>query len=889
MSIRNLERFFHAQSVAVIGASDRPHSVGATIMRNLVHGQFAGRVMPVNPNHARVHGVRAAPDVAALEQAPDLAVVCSPPASVPGAIAGLGARGCKAAVVITGGLSAFAMPDGRSAAQAMLDAARPHLLRILGPNCLGLIVPGIALNASFAHTTALPGRLAFVSQSGALATTILDWGKARGIGFSCFISLGDSGDVDFGDLLDYLGSDANTNAILMYMESIKHARKFMSAARAAARAKPVIVVKAGRNAEGARAAASHTGALAGSDEIFDAALRRAGILRVATTEDLFNAAETLARVPPTKGRRLMIMTNGGGAAVLATDALIAGGGELAPLTPAAQAALDQFLPSTWSRANPVDIIGDAPVERYVRTLQELVTSSDADAILLMHAPTAIVPSEPIARACIPAIKACGKPVLTVWLGAEAVRSSRAQFARNAIATYETPEQAVGAFLHLAEYRRSQELLLQTPPALALEAQFDAAGAQRTIAAALSSGATLLSEVQAKALLSAYGIPVVRTEIARDAEHAVALARSIGYPVALKIFSPDITHKSDVGGVALHLDDERELRSAAQDMLRHVTARAPQARIEGFTVQTMVERGGDHELILGCSVDPIFGPVILFGHGGTAVEVVRDRAFALPPLNAAIARDLISRTRVAKLLAGYRDVPAVDEAALLRTLVSLSQLICDRPEIQELDINPLLASARGVVALDARVRVQHTNEAGDARLAIRPYPQQLEELAQFDAQPLLLRPIRPEDETAHREFLARLAPEDTYFRFFQVVRNWPHAQIARLTQIDYDREMAFVAIQGEAAQARILGVARAVTDPDNARAEFAVVVRSDLKGKGLGTLIMEKLVRYCRQRGTRELYGYVLPENRNMLSLAKALGFRLEPPREGAQEVVLPLA
>ncbi len=872
----------------MVGASDRPHSVGATIMKNLTSGTFRGRVLPVNPNHAHVAGLRAAPNVAALETTPELAVVCSPPSTVPEVIGALGARGCKAAIVITGGLSALTLADGRSAAQAMLDAARPHLLRILGPNCVGLLAPGIGLNASFAHTDSLPGKLAFVSQSGALATTILDWGKARGIGFSCFVSLGDSADVDFGDLLDYLGADPNTSAILMYMESIKAARKFMSAARAAARAKPVIVVKAGRNREGARAAASHTGALAGSDEIVDAALRRAGILRVDTTEELFNAAETLARIAPIRGRRLLIVTNGGGAAVLATDALIAGGGSLAPLPDDACTQLDEFLTPTWSRANPIDIIGDAPVERYVRTLQTLAQTSDADAILLMHAPTAIVPSEAIARACIPAIKACGKNVLTVWLGAEAVRSSRALFAQEGVATYETPEEAVRAFLHLADYRRSQDLLLQIPPALSKDVRCDAAAAAGIIASALESGAQLLSEPQAKALLAAYGIPVVRTGVARDTEQAVTLAAAIGYPVALKILSQDITHKSDVGGVALHLDDAQELRTAAQNMLKRVAARAPQARIEGFTVQQMAERGADQELILGCSVDPIFGPVIMFGQGGTAVEVVRDRAFALPPLNAAVAKDLVGRTRVAKLLAGYRDVPAADEDALLRTLVALSQLVCDHPQIEELDINPLLASQRGVIALDARVRVAPATASGDARLAIRPYPQQLEESARFGAQQVLLRPIRPEDAAAHGAFLAQLAPEDTYFRFFQVIRAWPPAQLARLTQIDYDREMAFVAVQGSGAQAQILGVARAVADPDNVRAEFAIIVRSDLKGQGLGRQLMQKLIHYCRERGTRELYGYVLAENRRMSALAKSLGFSQQPAQDGAFEVILEL-
>ncbi|MFN0038937.1 MAG: GNAT family N-acetyltransferase [Burkholderiales bacterium] len=886
MSLRNLEFFFKSQSVAVIGASDRAQSVGATVMANLGSGAYRGRIMPVNPAHRRIHGMLAARSVADLDFTPELAVVCSPPASVPGIISELGTRGCKAAVVLTGGLSSQSLPDGGTLTQAMLDAARPHLLRILGPNCLGLLVPAIGLNASFSHTDALPGKLAFLSQSGALATTVLDWGKSHGIGFSCFVSLGDSADVDFGDLLDYLGSDPGTDAILMYMESIKAARKFMSAARAAARAKVVIAVKAGRAAEGARAAASHTGALAGSDDIVDAALRRAGILRVATTDDLFNAAETLTRAKRVTGKRLLIVTNGGGAAVLATDAVVAGGGTLAALSPDARSRLDQFLPSTWSGANPVDIIGDAPVARYARALEIAAGEFACDAVLLIHAPTAIVSSESIARACLPIIKASEKPVLTVWLGEDAVRSSRALFSENGIPTYESPEQAVRAFLQLAEYRSAQELLMQAPPSRERERRPDYDAARDIIRESLAANATWLDEPRSKRLLSAYGIRVARTEMVRDANQAVVSARGIGYPVALKILSPDITHKSDVGGVALHLDDEDDVRAAARDMLKRVKTRAPTAVISGFTVQEMVDYTHARELIVGCALDPLFGPAVMFGHGGVAVEVIGDRAFALPPMNTAVARDLIGRTRVAKLLATYRDVPAADENALVECLVAVSQIICEHPEIEELDINPLLASDRGVIALDARIRIRPTTLTGEQRLAIRPYPRHLEETVQVGALALLLRPIRPEDGAAHREFLGRLAPQDTYFRFFHMVKSWPHAQLARLTQIDYDREMAFVAVCSLDGQPEILGVARAVTDPDNLRAEFAIVIRSDLKGRGMGHCLLQKLIRYTRERGTRQLVGEAMADNHAMLSLARVCGFQTRTAVAGIVELFL---
>lgn len=874
MSIRNLAKFFTPHSIAVVGASDQAQSIGATVMGNLLSAGFGGQIHPINPNHARIAGFATAPNVTALDVIPDLAVVCSPPQTVPGVIAELGQKGTKAAVVITSGLGSSATPGSLS--RAMLEAARPHMLRILGPNCLGLLVPALGLNASFAPTNALPGKLAFVTQSGALATAVLDWGTSRGIGFSSFISIGDSADVDLGDLLDYLGSDANTSAILLYIESIKAARKFMSAARGAARAKPVIVVKAGRAEEGARAAASHTGALAGSDEIIDAALRRAGVLRVTTMRELFDAAETLARAKPITGRQLAIMTNGGGAGVLATDALIAGGGELAALAPNTIEQLNVALPATWSHANPIDIIGDAPAARYTRTLEILSQAKELDAILLLHAPTAIVPSLTIAKNLAPVIKGSGKNVLTCFIGENSVHDARQHFAEHEIASYETPEDAVLAFLHMADFYRNQELLLETPASLSGDVKIDTNLARTIIAQALAQQRSLLTEVESKQLLAAYGIPVVATQMADSADGAVAVAKSMGFPVALKILSPDITHKSDVGGVALHLNSDTEVQDAALAMLRRVQTNAPHAKITGFTVQQMIRTGQAFELILGSVSDPIFGPVIMFGQGGTAVELLKDRSFALPPLNTTLVRELIGRTRIAKLLAGYRDRPAVNEQALISGLIGLSQLICDLPEIVELDINPLLADEQGVLALDARVVVAPSAmAAAEARLAIRPYPQQLEEHIEWAGASALLRPIRPEDEPQHAEFLQSLAPEDVYFRFFHTIRNWSHKQLARLTQIDYDREMAIVATQfAPDGKMQIMGVVRTVTDPDNIRAEFAVVVRSTLKGKGLGRTLMQKIIQYSRERGTKQLFGYVLANNTAMLGLARALGFNV---------------
>ena len=886
MSIRNLEHLFQPGSVAVIGASDRPQSLGATLMRNLLEGGFAGPIWPVNPKHASVAGLPAYPDVTSLPQPPDLAVICTPAPTVPRLIDELGRRGTRAAVVLTAGLSAITAPGGPSLRQAMLDAARPHLLRILGPNCVGLLVPGIGLNASFAHTSALPGKLAFISQSGALTTALLDWAKSRDIGFSHFVSLGDSADVDFGDVLDYLGSDPGTRAILMYIESVQAARKFMSAARAAARNKPVLLVKAGRAPEGAKAAASHTGALAGSDAVFDAAVRRAGMLRVATLTDLFAAAETLARARPFRGERLAIMTNGGGAAVLAADALALGGGSLAELSAASLQRLHEFLPPTWSRGNPVDIIGDAPAERYARTLQVLLDDPGAQALLFMHAPTAIVPSAEIARACVPLMQSAAQPVLGCWLGGHAVDEARSVFADAGIPSYDAPEQAVGAFLQLADFHRNQALLMQAPPSLPQAFAPDLLAARRVIDEALAARQALLSEPQAKALLAAYGIPVVETHGVIDEAAAARAAAQIGFPVVLTILSPDISHKSDVGGVALDLQTPQEVTLAALGMLRRVRELRPDAKVAGFTVQAMVKRAHAHELIVGAATDPIFGPVILFGQGGVAVEVIGDRAVALPPLNMALARDLVSHTRVSRLLAGYRDRAAIDHEALYLVLLKVSQLICDCPEVAELDINPLLADDRGVIALDARVKVVPALRTGSQRLAIRPYPAELEERVDFDGRTLLIRPIRPEDEPRLKAFFADAQPQDMRLRFFMSRRELARSELARFSQIDYEREMTFIAVAEEepgketSASAGMLGEVRVVTDPDNLRAEFAIMVRSDLQGRGLGQLLMSKMIRYLTTRGTGVLAGECLRHNSAMTKLARGLGFTLNPSSDG---------
>ena len=884
MSVRNLDAFFRPNGVALIGASTRPNSVGNVTAHNLMTGGFEGPVMPVNPNHSAVGGVLCYPDVARLPMTPDLAIVCTPPATVPGLVSELGQRGARAVIVITAGFNELGSAEGRALQQAVLDAARPKLTRIVGPNCIGVISTPAHLNASFAHLNAKPGPVAFVAQSGAMLTTILDWATAKGIGFSHLVSLGDMIDVDFGDMLDFLAADADTQAVLLYVEAVTDARKFMSAARAAARAKPVIVVKAGRHAAAARAAASHTGALAGVDAVYEAAFRRAGLLRVLGLDELFDAVEILGTSKHLPGDRLAILTNGGGAGVLATDALLDRNGTLAELSPQTIAELDKILPPTWSRGNPVDIIGDAPPTRYADALSKLLAAREVDAVLVLNCPTAVASSTAAARAVVATAESSKGTVLTNWLGADAVRDSREMFAAAGLPTFETPDEAVRGFSYLTRYRRGQEILLEVPPS---EAEFftpDEDAARAIVADALKSGQSWLDEEKVHGILSAYKIPVARSVLAASVDEAVRRAKEFEGPIALKIHSPDITHKSDVGGVALDLRSP-DVGQACAEMLKRVEAAAPSAKIAGFVLQEMISRPNAYELISGMTLDALFGPVLLFGRGGTAVEVVADKALALAPINLALAQDLISRTRVYRELKGYRSQPPADLDAIALTLVKLSQLACDLDEVCELDINPLLADESGVIGVDARIRIMPLAEGAKrgGRLAIRPYPKELE--SEQDAPfigPASIRPIRPEDAGPLARFAQKLSPDDLRMRFFSAVRTLPPQQVARLTQIDYDRAMALVLVEQKTGE--FAGVARFSADPDNTTAEFAVTVRTDLKGRGLGTLLMQRLLDYARSRGIGEIHGQILRENAPMLAFCKQLGFSLNA-EEGSPELV----
>ena len=874
MTTRNFDALFAPKAIALIGASNRPGSVGSVLAHNLLQGGFAGPVMPVNPHEVAIHSTLCHRSIADLPVSPDLAVVATPAASVPALIAELGARGCRATVVISAGFGEGGAREGATLRQQVLDAAQPHLMRIIGPNCLGFLSPAAGINASFAQLQPAAGDIAFLTQSGAVATTMLDWAAGNGVGFSHLISIGDMSDVDFGDLLDHLALDEATKSILLYVETVTSARKFMSAARIASRVKPVIVVKAGRSAAGAHAALSHTGALAGSDAVYDAAFRRAGMLRVEALRELFDAAATLATGVRVGGDRLAILTNGGGLGVLAADALELGGGRLAGLSDVTRAALDRVLPAAWSHGDPIDILGDADGRRYRDALAIVDAAPEQDALLVMNCPTGVSDSVEAAQAVLAAAATLKTPLLTAWLGEATAGAARRSLRASGLPTYETPDEAVNAFLQLAAYERNQRQLLETPPAGTSAPPRARELALEIIADALAEGRSVLTEPESKGLLAAFGVPVVETRTCRTPAEAAAAADAMAGPFALKILSRDITHKSDVGGVRLDLADAKAVEVAAQDMLRQVALRTPKARLEGFTVQPMVRRPQAHELLLGLAEDPTFGPVVLFGDGGVAVEVRADRAMALPPLNLSLAAEMVARTRVARLLAGYRDVPAVDMAAVTRTLVALSELAIQMPEVSELDINPLLADHEGVIALDARVLVRPFAGDASARLAIRPYPHGLSSDGVLaGGASFHLRPIRPEDAPGLVELARRCEPGDLRASLFGASRDGTATLAARLSQIDYDREISLVATalpQG-AATPEILGMARLCSDPNFETGLFEILVRSDLKRQGLGRSLLAALVGTAGARGLSRMRCRVAAANAAMIHMAERLG------------------
>ena len=905
MSLTNLEYLFSPKSVAVIGATNEPGNIGHLVMKNLMGGGFAGPVMPVSFEAEAIAGVLTYSTVADLPKTPDLAIVCKPLQKAPAIVDALRQRGTRSVVLMGPG---YARLDDKSRARLkaeLLEAAQPPTLRILGPKCMGLIVPQISLNASLAHTASLPGKTAFLSQSDSLFTTVLDWAKSHGIGFSHMISLGAQIDVSFADIMDYLGSDPLVRSILLYVESIQDARGFVSAARAASRNKPVLALRPGQalqNALAELAAMEGAGAANGAsqlpqelnattDEVYDVAFRRAGMLRVESVDGLFDAAQTLAGAKPVRGDRLAILVNGSSAGIMAADALLAHGGRLARFSDDTAQALDKLLAGGLV-ANPLGLPFGANPQDWVEILKIVLTDPGVDAALLLHVPFAGLSGVETAQAVALAAKKAKRMVLTSWLGSELAQKARAVFADAGVPTYETPEQAIRAFLYMVQFQKNQEMLIQTPDSLPTDFFPDTTGARETCARALAEGRTSLTPAEAKDVLTAYGIPVVETQSATSAREAVIAADALGYPVALKLKSPQVSQPQEVGGVFLDLEGPDKVWEAAASILARLSRQRPDAYVEGFVVQKMGRRTGAHELFLSVHLDPLFGPVIAFGHGGVAREMIRDRAVTLPPLNMSLARELISRTRIFNLLFGTPQHPAADIDDICLTIIQIAQLIIDVPQITALDINPLYADDAGVLCLGAKVRVAPESRPGAERLAIRPYPRELEECVVLkNGRKITLRPIRPEDEPAHREFISRLSDEDLRMRFFGVVRrDFDHKDMARFTQIDYDREMAFIASgTSEGGLPETLGVVRTATKPDNSEAEFAIVVRSDQKGTGLGSVLFQKMISYTRGRGTHHIKGQTMVENKAMQGLSKKFGFVISVnPEEELVDMVLDL-
>ncbi|SDQ21837.1 acetyltransferase [Pseudoxanthomonas sp. CF385] len=897
MSTYRLDSIFRPRAVAVVGSQSRPRSVGRAVVENLLGAGFSGPIGLVNKHPSPMDGVTTVRHLRDLPWIPDLVVIATPAATVPQLAAEAAEKGAAAVVVLTA-----AMGSGPGSPAAQLEAlTREKGLRVLGPNCLGVIAPHARLNASLASRFPKAGDLALISQSGAISGGLVEWSMSQPVGFSAVVSLGDALDVDFADLLDYFATDHRTRAILLYVETIRDARKFMSAARAAARTKPVVVVKSGHGvtARPTPAGSTHTQNLAKPNAVYGAAFRRAGLLRVRSLHELFAAARTLGQVRPFHGRRLAILTNGGGVGALSVDHLHEQGGTLATLSDATRDALDRILPVGWSRTNPVDLLTDIDAERYAATIEALLADPENDALLAVNVPTVLSSSAEAADAVVGVLgtgtaASSRKPVFTVWLGNDPQAEAVLDAAH--VPRYPNESDAVAGFMHLVRHREVQAALMETPPSLPEDFSPDVAMARALVETALDAGQAWLDPLATTQLLAAYGIPMAPLWRATDAEDAARIAAPLlaeGRTVAVKILSPDIPHKSDVDGVRLNLPNAHAVREAAAGILQRARERRPEARIEGVLVQPTILRPKARELIAGIADDPVFGPVIAFGRGGTAVEVINDQAVALPPLDLRLAHELIARTRVSRVLKAYRDVPAADERAVALVLVKLAQLAADIPEIQQLDINPLLADRDGVVAVDARIAVARGRALhkgrGHPRFAIFPYPTEWERQIELaDGQPALVRPVRPEDDAMFREFFTHITDEDLRLRFFQSVRHFSHEFIARLTQLDYARSIALVAVHPGTHE--MLGAVRLHADANYEKGEYGILVRSDLKGHGIGWKLMQIMIEYAQWQGLKVIEGQVLRENRTMLAMCESLGFavKLDPDDPTLMNVTLPV-
>lgn len=889
MGPSKLEHLFNPRSIAVFGASESGRSVGSRVFANLLEGAFEGAVFPINPKYATVSGKPCFKTVLELGEPVDLAVIATPAATVPGIMEQCGKAGIRNAIVLSAGFGE-AKGKGRSLEAELISAAKRNSVRFMGPNCVGLVRPWLSLNATFLKSATPRGGLALVSQSGALCSAISDWAGPHHLGFSTLFSLGNATDIGFGDVLQFLASDPKTKSILLYVEGIRNARTFISALRLAARIKPVLVLKAGRHDQSAKAANTHTGALIGSDAVFDAALERAGAVRVDTFGQLFAAAEILSSNTRAKGNRLGIVTNGGGAGVLAADRT--GDLHLDLVKPSAETlkTLDATLPAYWSKGNPVDILGDAPPEHFGAAVSACLADPQFDGVLVMLTPQAMTDARAAAQAVIDAVPDGNrKPLLACWMGESSVDEARRLLSASGIPDFHTPERAVEAFSYLARHQRNRELAVQTPGPLSDFAAPDIEKARSIVDAALADGRTMLSDIESKAVMQAFHIPVNEARSAGSLEEAKSAANDLGYPVAVKISSAQISHKSDVGGVRLNVVNDDEMADAWREVTGNARAAMPDADITGVTVEPMIDMKDGRELVVGSSRDPVFGPTILFGAGGTLVEVLRDSAVSLPSLNAVLANRLINRTRVSRLLSAFRDKPAVDREAVIGVLLRISDLVCELAEIDELDINPLLANPQGVICMDARIAVSR-QPAGTGRyehLAIEPYPRHLEQQVSLDdGTPLVIRPIRPEDAQSERNFVRDLSDQAKKFRFMHALNELSPAMLARFTQIDYDREMALVAFTVENDKPVQQGVARYSINQDDASCEFAIVVSHKRQNQGIGTRLMHALMDAARGQGLTTMEGTVLSDNKAMLILMDELGFTRERSKEDAHLIVV---
>jgi len=884
-----LHSLFEPKSIAVVGASERAGCVGNQVLQNIIQGNFAGDIYPVNPNHTSIKGLQCYASVGDIDHPIDLVVMAIPAKDIPGAMRQCGERQVGAVVVISAGFGEVGAV-GRALQNEIVDLARTYQIPLVGPNCLGIMRPGAGLNATFARSGAAQGKVALVAQSGAFCTALLDWADSRNFGFSTVASLGATADVGFGNVLDYLAVDPNTQSIFLYVETIANSRAFMSGLRVAARLKPVVVVKAGREPTGNRAEVMHNGAEYGNDAVFDAALERAGAVRVTTVNQLFAAARTLASNTRVDGNRLAIVTNGGGPGVMAADHAARLDVPIAELSGETIKSLKEVMPDHWVGSDPVDILGDADQQRYEDATRIVLADKNVDGLLVLLAPQGMTDPSACAEGVITAAADSRKPVLACWMGATRVREGRERLSEAGLPHFSSPEAGVDGFGYLATYRRNQSKLLQTPSPLSQHEEPDIEGARLIIQDVIAERRSVLSSTEAKAVAKAFRIPVSASINVNSAADALVAAETLGLPVAMKINSPDISYKSDVGGVRLNIREPRSVRTAYREMIDEVSALVPEATINGVTVEGMIDRPKAREVMIGISRDPVFGPVIHFGSGGTTVDVNADSEIALPPLNVYLCKELIHNARAERALRNYRDMPEADLASVIDILMRVSEMACELPEIEELVINPVLVDEDCVIAVDVwlSVAAPRTSTAHYGHMAIHPYPSGLSSVWQTpEGQDISVRPIRPEDAQIEQTFVDGLSAESKYFRFMYRMGDISPMMLARFTQIDYDREMALVAVENEGTEdARLLGVARYVGNPDRKSCEFALAIADDMQKKGVGRQLMELLMNVARDRGLTIMEGDVLAENRKMLRLCEKLGFRIVRSPEDPEVVIV---